>query len=311
MAPANGVRAACAWVKEPGPWIVTQTFGPTSLQGEPMCNGSRTHRGVDLGVPAGNHTVIPSSLSGKFRVNTKSVANSGGYGNLVIVRSVPSGSDLVDVYMAHHSQLLVNDGDSVGAGTLLGITGSTGFSTGPHLHFEVRPKGSGNTCSSIDPTNVMQDPSGTGSAQATNVELLNGGLNLNPLDGLGQAVTAAEKSLERTLVGFGTGLLGSALFSGGTAAAFFIMRGTSPNLGAVKQLVTPPAPTPTPAASQPRQPRYTPTEQQWNPRRMAPPTAEGIAGKMRANKKLTAAEVMWGNQNQAAVGQALARLAQQ
>lgn len=331
MAPANGVHAGCAWIKEPGPWIVTQTFGPTSLVGEPMCNGSRTHRGLDLGVPAGNHSMIATALTGKFKVNTIPVASSGGYGNLVIVRSVPHGNDLVDVYMAHHSELIVRDGDTVGAGSLLGVTGSTGFSTGPHVHFEVRPKGSGNTCSSIDPTDVMQDPTGSGSAQTTNVDLLNGGINLDPLAGVSQALTTAEQSFERTLVGLSTGTIGLALFGSGTAATFFMMKGSAPNLGAVKQFLTPAPPPAAPAPTPPANiPRFTPAEQQWNPRKMPAPVpppqqstpplpstrwstatqaAEGIARKMRAGKALSAQEVAWGNQNSRLIGIALGKMA--
>jgi len=59
---------------------------------------------------------------------------NGGYGNLIIVRHFNG----LETYYAHHWDLLVNEGDTVSAGDGLGIIGSTGHSTGPHLHFEVR-----------------------------------------------------------------------------------------------------------------------------------------------------------------------------
>ena len=59
---------------------------------------------------------------------------NGGYGNLIIVRHFNG----LETYYAHHWDLLVEEGDTVIAGDGLGIIGSTGHSTGPHLHFEVR-----------------------------------------------------------------------------------------------------------------------------------------------------------------------------
>lgn len=59
---------------------------------------------------------------------------NGGYGNLIIVRHFNG----FETYYAHHWDLLVREGDTVSAGDGLGIIGSTGHSTGPHLHFEVR-----------------------------------------------------------------------------------------------------------------------------------------------------------------------------
>jgi murein DD-endopeptidase MepM/ murein hydrolase activator NlpD len=78
---------------------------------------------------------------------------NGGYGKLVIVRHFNG----LETYYAHHWNLLVEEGDTVSAGTPLGIIGSTGRSNGPHLHFEVRFLGE-----SMDPDdffNVMSDTS--------------------------------------------------------------------------------------------------------------------------------------------------------
>ena len=67
---------------------------------------------------------------------------NGGYGNLIIVRHFNG----FETYYAHHWDLLVRKGDTVSAGDGLGIIGSTGHSTGPHLHFEIWHNGI-----SIDP----------------------------------------------------------------------------------------------------------------------------------------------------------------
>ena len=61
----------------------------------------------------------------------------GGYGNCVVI---DHGSSLATVY-GHQSQVLTHVGDHVDAGQVIGLVGSTGMSTGPHLHFEVRLHG--------------------------------------------------------------------------------------------------------------------------------------------------------------------------
>ncbi len=61
----------------------------------------------------------------------------GGYGNAIII---DHGTSISTVY-AHLSRIVVNKNIKVSKGTIIGYVGSTGFSTGPHLHFEVRVKG--------------------------------------------------------------------------------------------------------------------------------------------------------------------------
>lgn len=94
----------------------------------------RMHRGIDIAAPIG--TPVVAAASG---VVVSSGWDSGGYGNKVDIRH-PDGS--VTRY-AHNSRLLVRAGQDVRQGQLISEMGSTGRSTGPHLHFEVHPSGRG------------------------------------------------------------------------------------------------------------------------------------------------------------------------
>lgn len=97
------------------------------------------HNGLDFGVVVG--TEIKSTMDGKV---TYAGWNDQGYGNLVIVEN---GS--YKTYYAHLSSIPVSVGDTVGAGSVVGLSGNTGHSTGPHLHYEIRKDNV-----PIDPTSV-------------------------------------------------------------------------------------------------------------------------------------------------------------
>lgn len=90
--------------------------------------------GVDLASPRG--TPIHSSLSGTVIVAKYSGYNTG-YGKFVVVSSIVNGYS-VQVLYAHMSEVSVNVGDTVSQGQVIGKVGSTGRSTGSHVHFEVR-----------------------------------------------------------------------------------------------------------------------------------------------------------------------------
>ncbi|MEA5467295.1 peptidoglycan DD-metalloendopeptidase family protein [Spirulina sp. 06S082] len=94
----------------------------------------RMHKGIDIAAPTG--TPVYAAGSGEV---VSAGWNSGGYGNLVDIRH-PDGS--LTRY-AHNSKILVRQGERVEQGQQISLMGSTGFSTGPHLHFEVHPSGSG------------------------------------------------------------------------------------------------------------------------------------------------------------------------
>jgi len=94
----------------------------------------RMHKGIDIAAPVG--TPVVAAAGG---VVVSSGWDSGGYGNKVDIRH-PDGS--VTRY-GHNSRLLVREGQEVRQGQLISEMGSTGRSTGPHLHFEVHPSGRG------------------------------------------------------------------------------------------------------------------------------------------------------------------------
>ncbi|MBV9953207.1 MAG: peptidoglycan DD-metalloendopeptidase family protein [Acidimicrobiia bacterium] len=106
----------------------------------PILHYTRLHAGQDLDAPAG--TPIMAAASGTVLV----AGLRGGYGNCVVIGH---GHGIATVY-AHQSRLLVQVGDEVKAGDVIGAVGTTGLSTGPHLHFETRVKGV-----PVDPTNFI------------------------------------------------------------------------------------------------------------------------------------------------------------
>ncbi len=89
----------------------------------------RTHTGVDLAAPAG--TPIYAADGGTV---TYAQYNASGYGNLIKI----SHGGSTETYYGHCSRILVSVGDKVAQGQLIGLVGSTGRSTGNHLHFEIR-----------------------------------------------------------------------------------------------------------------------------------------------------------------------------
>lgn len=90
----------------------------------------RMHRGVDLGYPTG--TPVAAAWDGMVRISKGS--NTGGYGNLIVIRH----DNGLETYYAHLSRRLVNPGQVVHAGDIIGLGGNTGRSYGSHLHFEIR-----------------------------------------------------------------------------------------------------------------------------------------------------------------------------
>ncbi|MDI1325465.1 MAG: M23 family metallopeptidase [Brevundimonas sp.] len=106
-------------------YAINSPFGPRQMPGQAM----RNHEGVDIAAPQG---------TGVFVAAEGSVLRAGydpeGYGRFVEIRH-PNG---MSTLYGHLSRLDVASGDRVEGGQRIGLVGSTGRSTGPHLHFEVR-----------------------------------------------------------------------------------------------------------------------------------------------------------------------------
>jgi len=117
--------------------LVSSKFGQRA---HPILGITRLHAGADLGAPTGTPLYAPADgvvVLAEVR---------GGYGNTVVI---DHGSSLGTLY-GHNSQMLVSPGQEVKRGDVIALVGSTGLSTGPHLHFETRIKGM-----PIDPEGVI------------------------------------------------------------------------------------------------------------------------------------------------------------
>jgi murein DD-endopeptidase MepM/ murein hydrolase activator NlpD len=113
---------------------LTQPFGCTTLEIEPWsvaCAGGHFHSGVDLAAPL--DTPIHAATAGVVTMHRE----RGGYGLYIVLVRDPRLSTLY----AHLDWPLVQPGEVVAAGQTIALMGSTGNSTGPHLHFEVRIAG--------------------------------------------------------------------------------------------------------------------------------------------------------------------------
>ena len=127
--PFIGADGFCSPIGENWRNVVTSEFG---YRRDPFTGERRGHSGMDLAVPTG--TSVRAALPGTVTVSTY---NQGGYGYYVMI---DHGNGLSTLY-GHNSQLLARVGQTVDAGDVIALSGSTGRSTGPHLHFEVRING--------------------------------------------------------------------------------------------------------------------------------------------------------------------------
>lgn len=127
-APAKTTTVSSSGFVRPVPGAVSSGFG---MRIHPITGQNRMHNGVDMNAAQGD----PIRAA---RAGTVILAGvKGGYGNTIMV---DHGGGMVTLY-AHQSRLGASVGDRVAAGEVIGYIGSTGQSTGPHLHFEVRIDG--------------------------------------------------------------------------------------------------------------------------------------------------------------------------
>jgi murein DD-endopeptidase MepM/ murein hydrolase activator NlpD len=115
--------------------VQTQPFGPSTFWFEPPYGGySHFHTGIDMSAPEG--TAVLAADDGVVILAGGSVVNGAlvGYGNYVVIAH--SGG-LTTLY-GHLLRIMVRTGDTITQGQAIGLEGSTGNSTGAHLHFELR-----------------------------------------------------------------------------------------------------------------------------------------------------------------------------
>jgi len=115
-------------------FCVTQYFGNTAFATKnPQIYNGKGHNGIDIGASTG--TPIETALSGVIRGtgNTDTIRGCYSYGKWVLVEHANGLSTLY----AHLSDIQVREGEAVITGEVIGYSGTTGYSTGPHLHFTV------------------------------------------------------------------------------------------------------------------------------------------------------------------------------
>ena len=129
--PAPASAGAMQWP------VIAPVTSPFGWRTHPVFGTRRFHAGMDIGAP--DRTPIGAATDGVV----VSAGWRGGYGNAVVI---DHGGGVTTTY-AHQSSVAVSAGQRVSRGQTIGYVGSTGYSTGPHVHFEVRVNGS--------PTNPM------------------------------------------------------------------------------------------------------------------------------------------------------------
>lgn len=125
----GGVVSSSGWLKPCAYRMVSSPFGNRDA---PTAGASTYHQGIDLSAPEG--TPIYASRTGV--VTTATFGKSAGY-----YVSINHGDGYSSVYM-HMTRYVVSKGQAVSAGQVIGYVGSTGVSTGPHLHFGIAYNGS-------------------------------------------------------------------------------------------------------------------------------------------------------------------------
>ncbi|MFT4189573.1 MAG: M23 family metallopeptidase [Aeromicrobium sp.] len=114
------------WVLPVAGYRISATFGQSS-----SLWSSGRHTGLDFSGPSGS-TIVSVSAG-----EVVSVGYEGAYGNRTVIRL----DDGTEIWYCHQSRIVVEAGQRVIPGEVIGYTGSTGNTTGPHLHLEVRPGG--------------------------------------------------------------------------------------------------------------------------------------------------------------------------
>ncbi|MFC9955629.1 M23 family metallopeptidase [Streptomyces prasinus] len=125
---ADGRKASAILIPPAGTLPVTSPFGSRE---HPLTGVTKLHTGVDFGAPQG----APVFATRDGRVTF--AAMTSAYGNRVVIDHGTIAGKRLETTYSHLSALQITAGQTVTAGTPVGLVGSTGLSTGPHLHFEV------------------------------------------------------------------------------------------------------------------------------------------------------------------------------
>jgi murein DD-endopeptidase MepM/ murein hydrolase activator NlpD len=125
---AKAAGAAPGSLVRPVPGGISSAFGPRI---HPIYGYSLMHSGVDMNGDMGQK-IVAAAAGTVFFAGVK-----GGYGNSIMI---DHGGGMVTLY-AHQSKFAVSNGQKVNTGQVIGYVGTSGVSTGPHLHFEVRING--------------------------------------------------------------------------------------------------------------------------------------------------------------------------
>ena len=124
------------------PARTTSRFG---WRTHPLTGNRRFHSGIDIGAPSG--TPVVATATG----TVISAGWNGGYGKAIVIQH----NDSQQTLYGHLSEISVQPGQQIAQGAVIGLVGSTGNSTGPHLHFEARSPGA-NGWVAVDPTPDIQ-----------------------------------------------------------------------------------------------------------------------------------------------------------
>ena len=115
----------------PAAGVITSPFG---MRYHPILHYRKLHTGTDF---SGGGSTIRAAHDGRVLMTVVSEA----YGNFTVIDHGVIGGHRITTAYAHQSQFLVREGQEVRKGQQIGVIGTTGYSTGPHLHFEVREDG--------------------------------------------------------------------------------------------------------------------------------------------------------------------------
>lgn len=131
----------------PGYYNITSYFGGRN---QPIAGASTNHGAIDIGTNRQTGKTVIAAEAGKVVISKCQVNSAGkdtGYGNYI---AIDHGNGYLTLY-GHLSSRLVSVGTIVSRGQTIGLSGNTGTSTGPHLHFEVRYNGN-----KVDPLNYVK-----------------------------------------------------------------------------------------------------------------------------------------------------------